>query len=309
MSETANQLKGNAKDGSFEVDAAPNPHALVIEHSKTLITIAAAFIGLTATFSEKLLGESPETYQKWVFGAMWFFILLGMLCGIRTMTLLHRFLFWPESNPSDPKSVEEANAKGQLARRRSAIWGNVGLWNLFFAGIMAASLAVAKVCAGGKPLDANKCIRVCMTYLDSFPGMGQSNWTLEKMEWNQTNKLFNVTLQIPRSSTAFALTVDAKEGTVLSAKRLSFEMGKDILPSSSQPFVITNFVQIPTITNVIQMSPITNLVQMGGVTNVVQIPAISNFVQIPAITNIFQSPTQSTRIRRWGVGIGIGSER
>ncbi len=305
----AQDLKAKAKDGSFEVDPAPNPHALVMEHSKTLITISAAFVGLAVTFSDKLLGDSPQTPQIVLFICLWLFILGGLYCGIRTTSSLHKFLFWPEPKTQDEAGKKKAADEANEARKTSARHANAGPVCLMLAGIFALFLVLSKIIQGPQPLNADKCAKISLAYLNSFPGAASSNWTLEKMEWNEDKKTFSITLKIPQSTTAFVLTVDAKRGAVLNATRLTIGLANEGgIAIANPPFVITNFVQMPVISNFVQIPVITNIVQFPAISNFIQMPTITNIIQIPPSTN-FGTPPKATNIRRWGFGLGFGSEK
>lgn len=61
---------------------------------------------------------------------------------------------------------------------------------------------------------------------------------------------------------------------------------------------------------------LTNLIQIAGITNVVQLSTATNVIEVRAITNVIVLPPTATpssakpaTTRRWGVGIGIGSEQ
>lgn len=302
MPQESKKLRDEFKTGTFLVDEAPNPVKVVIEHSKTLITISTAFMALVASFSDKLLSDAPSTFYCWLFGILWLALLAALFCGVVSAQWLHQFILWP----SEDKGVDEAQKEAKRMHNLSADAANIGPYCLLVAGVAAMWLSISKVCDGAKPLDTDKCTKLSIAYLNSFPGLPPSNWILEKMEWTESNKLCCITLKNPQITTAYTLTVDAKKGAVLSANRFTLGLANEGGGATAYPpFVITNIVQIPVISN---------YVQLPAITNIVQFPAISNFIQLPTITNNIQiqSPTpNSATNRRWGfgVGLGFGSER
>ena len=296
MPQQSKLLRDEFKTGKFQVEDAPNPITVVMEHSKTLITISTAFMALVATFSEKLLSDEPTKLQCWLYLILWILLLAGMSCGVVAAQWLHMFILWPSEDDGEDNAKEKAKRMHNL----SADAANIGPYCLLAAGITAAWLSVSKISHGRTPLDANQCVKAAIAYLNDFPGTATPNWVLDKMELNQSNNLCELTLKMPQDSLAYALVLDTKKGTVTSAKRIALDPPKD---QSAKSFIVA-----PNITNVI-----TNIVHVAGTTNVIEISPATNIVGLPTITNnvlCAQLPsTNAHGSKRWFFGLGFGSEK
>src|SRR3954470_20614413 len=89
---TAKEILTKLPAGDLSIEGSPSPPKLLHEHSKTVITLATTFLGLTAAFPEKILGSDPKTWQMVVLGFVWLFLMISIVAAIVIVVNLNAYL-------------------------------------------------------------------------------------------------------------------------------------------------------------------------------------------------------------------------
>lgn len=105
-----------------------SPWQVINDYSKTVLTLAVAFLGFTVTFAKDILGEAPTDWQIIFLMVTWVSLIASILSGLLVIPNLTNFL-----------------RKGGIKRRRSTIgWSNVCLFTLSVALFSFVALGVAR---------------------------------------------------------------------------------------------------------------------------------------------------------------------
>ncbi len=198
MSKSANLGPKCWTDGTFEIGDAPNPVGVLQEHCKTVLTLATAFLGVSAAFAEKLIGDNPSPWQIVLTAAVWVLLLVSILAAVLCNASMHSYLSWDED--------------WEKAQNRSALWGNLAPWPLLLAAGIVAGLATYEA-GSGKRGDIGKAVATCQVFLDKTPSLSTQQWTIVSVEVDKVARELRVSYTNQQQKAA-VFTVSGASGKI-----------------------------------------------------------------------------------------------
>ena len=208
MTLLAKDVKAKLPTGDLSIEDSPSPPKLLHEHSKTVITLATTFFGLTAAFPERILGPDPETWQIVVLGLVWLFLMISIVSAIVIVVNLNAYLSGKEVGR--PASLDNAWKGAASASTTSYII-------LVLAGLGVGALSIAQVTNSGR-FSANESVSRALQFASSEDVGRGIQWKFNQLTWKDSGRLYDVVLLDESSGKRVCITIDGKTGYLLSCK-------------------------------------------------------------------------------------------
>ena len=71
----------------------PNAWAVLVEYTKTLVTLASALLALTVTFASQIVPKGVQDVERWALIAAWGFLIFTIICAIWSAAFVVNVLF------------------------------------------------------------------------------------------------------------------------------------------------------------------------------------------------------------------------
>jgi hypothetical protein len=219
MTEVTNDAENPNKPLRINLGDAPSPYAVIHDHSKTVITLATAFLGLTVTFSERLIGSSPSMWQVTLLGTVWILLMISIVAAIVAVVQLYRFL----SKASIPISSNDSLQKTQQEidnRRAMALASSASYIILIIAGICFGVLGLTQFTNPHQELEAISISQKALEFMPSVYRDNNAKWQTIELYLDEQTNTYRVILREEKSALEFSLIFDAQQGRILQYRQL-----------------------------------------------------------------------------------------
>jgi hypothetical protein len=183
---------GQRRDPALATEKAPNQWNALNDYSKTVITLASAFLAVTVTFSGQLMGKETNLASNRFLMGTWGLLVGAIACGVLTAAFVINYL---RHNKSEKPAILFANLSYVL---------------LFLAG--ASFLIVgSRAINSRKPWDARKVIETTLTKMPEVSKTDRSAkwaWRLQSLEVDGSSQVYKLVVTEEATSRKFQVWVD-----------------------------------------------------------------------------------------------------
>ena len=116
--------------GEFQIGDAPNPHALLYEHAKSIATLSIAFLGFSVGYAEKLVTVGKFPYANLTLSAAWILLVLSIILVLAGSVEFHKYLLKPPVPSTDP--VVDGKNRERYKKQHNRAVAEIGFAGLFF---------------------------------------------------------------------------------------------------------------------------------------------------------------------------------
>ena len=208
MTLLAKDVESKLPTGDLPIEDSPSPPKLLHEHSKTVITLATTFLGLTAAFPEKILGSDPAIWQMVVLGLVWLLLMISIVEAIVIVVNLNSYL--SGKAVGKPASLDNAWKAAANASTTSYIL-------LVLAGLGVGALGVAQLASSGR-LRADESVSRALQFASSEDVGKGVQWKFYQLTWKSSVRLYDIVLLDEASGKKACIAIDGKTGNLLSCK-------------------------------------------------------------------------------------------
>ena len=219
MATIVHDTENSTYNQEIKIDDAPNPYAVIHDHSKTVITLATAFLGLTVTFSTQLVGSNPSMWQIVMLGIVWLLLMVSIVSAIVAVVQLQRFL----SKKLAPNSLDDStsvNNKHIDNRYIMAFASSISYIILVIAGICFGVLGLTQYTNQHIRLDAVTVSEKVLEFMPSVFNDNNAKWKTIELRLNENINTYQVIVLEEKSGQKFSITIDAQQGRILQYKLL-----------------------------------------------------------------------------------------
>lgn len=179
-------------------DLAPNSWSAILEYSKGVVTLAVALLGVSVTFSDKLVLDRSDG-RFWLLVVTWLFLVLTIIFGVVASIYSIQYL-------------EDGTS------RKPAVFGvNASFVSLLIASVTFLGLGIVKA-VDRPPPDVGRSISVARACVAEMTATPIANWLVLSATAAQNMKVVNVDLVAPNSQ-RYGVTVSS-DGYLTSLKKL-----------------------------------------------------------------------------------------
>lgn len=195
--------------GKFQIGDAPNPIALLYEHTKGIATLAIGFLGFSVGFSDKLVQSANFAAAPWMLSAVWAVLILAVILVLAASTNLHVYLFLPP-DPSKPGELDRYKARYNRAATEIGIAG----WSLAIAAIVFAIFGAMVMLYAQRPLTLEAAIDKATAFANRIAGASGPQWRVNSSTLDETGKLQKLSITDEVSRQSYTIAVRIADGEI-----------------------------------------------------------------------------------------------
>jgi hypothetical protein len=176
----------------------PSPWELIHDDTKTLITIATALLGLTITFSDKILGVNASRLEISLLILTWV-----VLCAVVITSILG-------------SAGVSTYLHGITPNANSGILSiNISFFLLVLSIILFIVFGGIQVLHKTQQVTATIGIDTATKFLTSLHPSTQNQWDTESLTWDKPNQTYRIILVNVSDNFHFSVVIDGNTGDVI----------------------------------------------------------------------------------------------
>ncbi len=188
--------------GKFDIGEAPNPHALLFDHTKTISTLSIAFLGLSVGFSEKLAALANFPFAIVFLAAVWALLVISIILVLLASVGLHHYLFKP------PASAAAADTDKYKRKYNSAAI------KIGFSGMALALAAIVFAIFGGlvlrysgEPLNTPRAMERALEAVSAMPQMKDAELRVDSLVFAEKEKTYRIVISDETSTESYLISI------------------------------------------------------------------------------------------------------
>lgn len=174
---------------------APSPWSVIADFAKTIITLAAALLTLTVTFSQDVVGRTGSGVLPWLIIGLWLTLVIGILAGALTLMF-------------------SVNVLMDGSNRRECIFSSNTAWVcLLVSGILLAGIGYLRIVVP-LPWTASKTIEEVTSRMPELTGQKGTQWRITVLCWNSKGQFYMLIMRNPDTGEKWTVIVDPARGQI-----------------------------------------------------------------------------------------------
>jgi hypothetical protein len=191
-----------------EIETTETQHALTSlsvlhEHSKTIITLATSFLGLTVAFAGTILGQNPPLSQIILLTIVWFLLIGVVLTAIVCVVQIYRYLLSGEQGTTQDGSSK----KPKNWRHRAASVGALSYLILLMAGLVFGVLGVVRLRTRNSQPDVVSASKQAIEFLSASAHVDGSKVSIERVVSDDPRQTYHMVAVDDRQK-RYEITID-----------------------------------------------------------------------------------------------------
>jgi len=188
--------------GTSNTKQGPSPWEFLHDDTKTVITLATAFLGLTVTFSDKLLQPEPTIWEIGLLVSTWMSLCVVIITGIIASAGISTYL-----------RGKTANANSSMASL------NIAFYSLVLAAVLFIIFGGIQISERPQHADASSSVTVAVQLLASTYANSGGDWIAESLIWNKTTQEYQIVVVNDSIHSKFLVVVEGESGEVTRFER------------------------------------------------------------------------------------------